>query len=256
MEEETPRDAEDEFSFARRAAEALLDIFIPRICLATGGEPDDPRYRFLSEKDRKSFVEIGENCCDACGAPFEGEKLVREKCAYCNGREFHFGRSRSVVCFTQSARKFVHAVKYDNFRAAIADMARVAAESAPFCAHICGATLVPVPLFPSRKWERGFNQSKVFAEELARRVPDVRCEDLLARTRKTLSQTKLRADERERNVRGAFAVPEKLREKISAKTRYVVIDDVFTTGSTLSDCARALKRAGARNVDAATFAHG
>lgn len=256
MEEETQKSAEDEFSFPRRTAEALLDLFLPRICLATGAEPDDPRYRFLSEKGRRSFVEIGENCCDACGAPFEGEKLAQGNCVFCNGREFHFGRSRSVVCFTRNARNFVHAVKYDNFRAAIPDMARVAAESGLFCAHIRGATLVPVPLFPSRAWERGYNQSKIFAEELARRVPDVRCENLLVRTRETFTQTRLSATEREKNVHGAFAVPAKLRKKISAQTRYVVIDDVFTTGSTLSDCARALKSAGARNVDAATFAHG
>lgn len=247
--------AEEEFSFPRRVAEALLDLLIPRTCLATGGEPDDPRYRFLSAGGRKSFVGIGENCCKTCGAPLDAPRLSLENCPFCDGREFHFGCSRSVVCFNEAARKFIHAVKYRNFRAAIPDLARVAAESPTFRRHIEGATLVPVPLFPPREWHRGYNQSKIFAEELARRIANVRGENLLVRTRATPTQTRLSAADRQKNVRGAFAVPKEKRGEISAETRYVVVDDVFTTGSTLSECARALKRAGAKNVDAATFAH-
>lgn len=249
-------DALPETPFPRRALGVLLDVIFPRECPVTGEAPDEPRFRFLSKNGFAALRFIGESCCPRCGAPrAEIAETPDDECVFCRDKNFAFGRSRSAVVFNSAARRLVHAVKYEARHAAATDLARAAAESETFASHLAGATLVPVPLFPKRRDERGCNQSLLFARELARRVAGTRVEELLARVRDTGTQTRLSAEARRGNVRGAFAVPEKLRERVSAGTRYVVVDDVFTTGSTLSECARALKKAGAKNVDAATFAH-
>lgn len=243
-------------AFPKRALEALLDIFFPRVCLVTGKFPGDSPYRFLSKEGRETLTIIGGDACPNCGAPRGNLSIVHGECVFCRDRKYHFGRSLSAVVFDAPARAMVHAVKYHGVRAAASDLAAIASESAIFSRHLENAVLVPVPLFRKQKNRRGYNQSLLFARELSRRISGTRVEELLVRTRDTGTQTKLGAEDRRRNVRHAFAVPEKLLGKISAAARYVVIDDVFTTGSTLSECARALKKAGATNIDAATFAHG
>lgn len=254
-----PRFAQDftgNASFPRRALNALLDVFFPRRCLVTEKFPDDSGFLFLSEEGRERLRFIGEDCCPVCGAPRPDVAVAHGECVFCRDREFRFGRSRSLVVYDEAARRLILAIKYGAVHAAIADLAKIAAENEIFRRHLDGAVLVPVPLFPTRKAERGFNQSEVFARELCRAGAGTRTENLLARTRDTGTQTRLGADARRGNVREAFAAAPKFRKLISPKTRYVLVDDVFTTGSTLSECARALKKAGAKFVDAATFAHG
>lgn len=243
-------------SFPRRVSDALLDLLFPRECLIYGGAPGDSPYRFLSKRGRAALKFIGDDCCPACGAPRAGIISEHGECVFCRDRKFRFGRSRSLVVFDVYASRLVHAVKYRAVHAAAEDFAKIAAESESFSAYLTGATLVPVPLFTLRENKRGYNQSRIFAEALAKYIPRSRVENLLVRTRDTGTQTHLSATSRRINVRNAFCVPEKLKPRIDPKTRYVIVDDVFTTGSTLSECARALKKAGARAVDAATFAHG
>lgn len=243
-------------TFPRRIAEALLDVFFPRQCLIFGISTEDSPYRFISKKGYSALRFIGENACPACGAPCAGIVAERGQCVFCRDRKFYFERSRSLVVLDDVSSRLIHAVKYRAFHAAEADMAKMLAETEFFKKYFSGATLVPVPLFHTRENKRGYNQSRILAEEIAHRIPGTQVELLLKRSRDTGTQTLLSANSRKVNVRGAFYVPEKIKPRISPRTRYIVFDDVFTTGSTLSECARALKKAGAKIVDAATFAHG
>jgi len=110
--------------------------------------------------------------------------------------------------------------------------------------------IVPVPLYKTRKRERGYNQSEEIAKALAKiiHIP-VKSEHLL-RIRSTLSQTKMSEKEREKNVRKAFSCPVILTGK-----NILLVDDVITTGSTIEACVKALKSAGAKVVDVFTIAH-
>lgn len=105
--------------------------------------------------------------------------------------------------------------------------------------------IVPVPLHPSRLRQRGYNQALELAKPLAKALGIPLLCDALHRTRATAAQTDLSAIERRRNVRGAFAVP----DGVVLPEHVVVLDDVFTTGATLGECARVLKRAGVARVD-------
>ena len=104
--------------------------------------------------------------------------------------------------------------------------------------------LVPVPLHTSRIEQRGYNQSELLAAELAQRIDRPFLPNAIIRTRDTEHQSRLSREERHRNVKGAFeADPRWVRGRV-----VVLVDDVSTTGSTISECALALKSAGAHKV--------
>lgn len=111
--------------------------------------------------------------------------------------------------------------------------------------------IIPVPLHPEKEKKRGFNQAGLLARELATRTQIKLVEDQLVKVRRTLAQTSLEAKGREKNLKGAFEVrnKEKIKDKI-----VLLVDDVFTTGSTLQACSLALRKAGALEVRALTVA--
>jgi competence protein ComFC len=111
--------------------------------------------------------------------------------------------------------------------------------------------IIPVPLHSSRERERGYNQSRILAEEISRLTFLPLLDKVLIRKKNTRDQTNLNAEERERNVRGAFAV----RGQIVPKgERVILVDDVMTTGATLKECSRVLKEAGVKEVAGVTLA--
>ena len=110
---------------------------------------------------------------------------------------------------------------------------------------------VPVPLHPRRLRERGFNQSALLARHVARGLGAKLDLSTLRRTRYTAAQTGLGKDERRKNVRGAFLV---IHPSAVKGRTVLLVDDVLTTGNTLNQCARALRRAGARRVLCLVFA--
>jgi ComF family protein len=105
--------------------------------------------------------------------------------------------------------------------------------------------LVPVPLGFRRRWERGYNPSQLLARELSR-LTDIPCREALKKTRSTAAQMSLERSKRLRNPRGAY----EFRKGPRAPGRAVLVDDVYTTGATLEECARVLKKAGASWVGA------
>lgn len=116
--------------------------------------------------------------------------------------------------------------------------------------------VVPVPLHPRKRRERGFNQSEVLARDLADRL-GLRCRNLLRRTRETAPQGSPTTLSRVRNVEGAFGLSRGgLRRPRLEGAALLLVDDVMTSGATLSACARVLRRAGARRVVAVAAARG
>ncbi|OGD93881.1 hypothetical protein A2697_02355 [Candidatus Curtissbacteria bacterium RIFCSPHIGHO2_01_FULL_41_44] len=126
-------------------------------------------------------------------------------------------------------------------------------------------TIVPVPLHSKRKRWRGFNQSEILAKSLAKKF-GVDLRDVLIRTRETKSQVGLKRDERKENVKGAFSLNAiQTRFGIASQTGFVrsvegknfmLVDDVYTSGATMAECCRVLKKAGARQVWGLTVALG
>lgn len=115
------------------------------------------------------------------------------------------------------------------------------------------ALILPVPLHPLKEWERGFNQAALLAESLGKALGLKVVAEAVKRTRETVSQTRLKGKDREKNVRGAFVVDETKAAAVEGRD-LILVDDVFTTGATLRECGRVLKRAGARFIYAFALA--
>jgi ComF family protein len=146
-------------------------------------------------------------------------------------------------------------LKYHRGLHVLADMAEVFRRAPHLLESVRGATLVPVPLHARKARERGYNQALLLATTLARvAAGDTAVEPLLRRVVDTQTQTAFDRRTRMANLKNAFAIAK--GATVNPALHYILVDDVFTTGSTLNSCARTLRRAGALKVDVVTFGHG
>jgi ComF family protein len=158
-------------------------------------------------------------------------------------------RGATLLRYDGPAEALVKGLKYEGYRTLLSDVRKMVEKRTDVLELIRGSILVPVPLFPSRQSERGFNQSEWLADLFAECAGASR-RNLLTRVRDTGTQTALSVEERRSNVRGAFQAREDVREGL----RYVLVDDVMTTGATLDACAATLLAAGARRPCVLTLA--
>ena len=114
--------------------------------------------------------------------------------------------------------------------------------------------IIPIPLHKKRIRMRGYNQSELLAKELSVRLGLPLASDVLKRFNETLPQFDLKKDERTKNIMGAFSVSEKFKAKLEGKN-IVLVDDIATTGATLKECEKVLKKSGAKRVIGVTLAH-
>ena len=173
-------------------------------------------------------------------------------CPACTARAPAYDKARAAFVYNEATRPLVLGLKHAGRTDALAAYGRWMARAG---AGLLGDAdgLVPVPLHGARLRRRRFNQSLLLARALSHACGVPVEPHVLARVRNTETQGGLSAKGRARNVAGAFAVREGRAGWVAGK-RLVVVDDVHTTGATLSACARALKRAGAVNVNAVTLA--
>jgi len=179
--------------------------------------------------------------CDRCGQPsFRGLA-----CRLCAAWPEGLSRVRSAVWLEGAARDAVHQLKYEGWSRAAEAMADAMRGLEPLTAQVC---LIPIPLGGRRQRQRGYNQSERIAAALGARVGLAVQAAGLRRTRETPTQTALTPEARHANVAGAFCA------EAAQGLDVVLVDDVFTTGATLAAAAAALSAAGARRVEAVTFA--
>jgi len=234
---------------ARTAADALLSVLLAPPCVACDQLLEEPTRGPVCERCWQSIRPLTPPLCDRCGDTLPTWRTVSTAlacCARCRRSAPAFDRARSVGGYDGALRAVVRALKYDGRRSLarpLADMMRQRGADVLDGA----ACVVPVPLHPSRRRHRGFNQ----ASDLARHIgfPVI---NALRRTRDTGTQTGLSSARRHRNVRDAFA-PTRAGRRLNGLT-VVLIDDVSTTGATLDACARALKGAGVKEVRGLTAA--
>jgi ComF family protein len=224
----------------------LEQLLLPAECLLC--------HALLAERDVSRIV------CPVCRHRW---RPVRPPwCERCGQPEPHFGPCRlcadwpaslivvrSAVWLSDGAREAVHALKYGGLPRIADDL--TAAMAAALLPTDAASVLVPIPLAPKRLRQRGYNQSEALARALSRlwRIPVV---DVLIRSRETATQTTLTPETRLANVAGAFRPGHRPGLNLPV-TSLVLVDDVFTTGATLAEAARALEQAGARTILGVTF---
>jgi ComF family protein len=193
--------------------------------------------------------------CTTCGHPFYGVVEGERVCPHCEGLVPMFREGRTAVLFKGPARAMVIALKYHRGLHLLDDMVEVFRRAPHVLDWVRGAVLVPVPLHARKLRERGYNQAALLATGLARAAGGSTSVQFLLRRRiDTATQTAFDRRTRLRNLKNAFALARP--GALNPTPHYILVDDVFTTGSTLNSCARALRRGGGVNVDVVTFGHG
>jgi ComF family protein len=192
--------------------------------------------------------------CDRCGVPVAGKIDHVYTCHDCEERQPSYEQARSAARFEGAVRELVHQLKYNQAFWVVPDLVDLL--EAAFRAHFAEsgvALIVPVPLHRARHRDRGYNQSALLAGALSRRLRIPARHRLLRRVKDTGTQTHLTAAARLLNVRGAFHVAS---PRMAAGRSVLLVDDVMTTGATLDECARVLRKAGAARVLALSVARG
>ena len=176
-------------------------------------------------------------------------------CPHCDALHPLYGEGRTLTLFKGPARALIHALKYHKGHHVLADIEQLVRSSEHIMGFIRDAVLVPVPLHPRKERERTYNQTTLLAGVLAKSAGGAtRVEAVLRRAVDTPSQTTFDRKARRANLKNAFALAR--GATINPSSPYILVDDVFTTGSTLNSCAGVLRRAGVLNLNVVTFGHG
>ncbi len=229
----------------------LLHFLFPSPCRSCGGMLDVGRRSLFCSTCWARMLAVAPPVCPQCGWPFPSPRALEASpahlCARCRTTRVHFAVARAATLYGGEgpAREAILAFKHTGRDTLGRHLAGLMAErSGPIAAEGPWDVLVPVPLHPRRKRERGFNQAAFLARHVGRRMGVPVAAGALRRVRETPPQAGDPADRR-RNVRGAFTVA---RPADVAGRHVLLIDDVLTTGATANECARVLRRAGARRV--------
>lgn len=240
--------------FPRLVHSSWLDPLFPRSCLGCDAAVDrDSAWDYLCGPCVERMDWIHPPFCQTCGHPFPG--IGRgQRCSHCELLEPVYASGRCCLLHRELAARLVREIKYHDARYLERDIQSIGRKIRDLPLFVEGAVAVPVPLHPVRERERGFNQSHWLAEAWAGVLPLAGVEPLLERIRWTATQTRLAREERARNMRDAFRL--RTGAEVRRDLTYIVVDDVFTTGATLNECCRTLRRAGARSLKVLTLAHG
>jgi len=237
-------------SAAGNLAAGVLDALLPPQCLGCGTLVGGGGVLCPSCWETVTFLSPPQ--CDACGLPFEYDPGVGALCGACVREKPVYERARAAMIYNEASRRLVLAFKHgDRTDAAPAFGAWLARAGRDLLAD--AGLIAPVPLHWSRLFTRRYNQSALLAKALGRVSGVSVTQDLLIRRRRTPPQGRMSPSARKRNVRGAFAIRKSKASLIEGK-RVLLIDDVLTTGATVSASARALIAAGAEAVDVLTLA--
>ncbi|MBP5250332.1 MAG: ComF family protein [Lachnospiraceae bacterium] len=219
----------------------MLDLLFP-VCCPVCLEPVLPKGRDLHTACKKKLRFISEPYCMKCGRPVPDPS--KELCGGCGGAHTWFDAGRCVFPYRSCISDALVDVKKNGTREFVDFFGRAAVKRlGDFIESVSPDILVPVPLHKKKLKARGFNQSGLIAHAISL-YSGIPAEDILKKERETADQKTLSKHERERNLSRAFAV----REGAPVPGTVLVVDDIFTTGSTVNACAHILKDAGAEKV--------
>lgn len=248
----------------REFLDGILAVLFPTNCSLCGQELLSDATLRICRACWASLQPWTGPLCTRCGLPFASAQALDSAtplCGQCRKNDPGFDKARSFGLYTGSLRRIILHLKFgrrERLGKRLGELLAITWDSDEELRGLALPVLVPVPLHPSRQRERGFNQAELLVAGMvnALRKGKGRSElrvvkGCLRRRRATPPQTGLSLAARRENPRGAFEVVEHAR--VRGRT-VVVIDDVMTTGATLSACARALKRAGAARVIGLTLA--
>lgn len=242
----------------KRWLSRTLDLLYPPLCAVCHEILADGRA--LCDGCAADLPRLAEPFCQTCGESFEGQIDTVFTCPNCNKLKFSFEFARPATLRDARTLDMIHRLKYGRELHLASDLGRLAAYSFsdPRLAPALAGKwpLIPVPLHRKRFQHRHFNQAEEISRELSA-LTGLPTFKALRRTRETEHQTALTRSQRLENLRGAFSITQTGHRKIQENPAgAVLVDDVLTTGSTVDECAKILRKAGFRRIFVVTVMRG
>ena len=228
--------------------QTVLHFLWPQVCAHCREDLPKDALSPLCLPCRPKLPPVTRPYCERCAEPLLAGKA---HCSRCSGRLFACSMIRAAFRYEEAAVSLVHSFKFRGRRDAARTAGEWMAAALPDLPELGRPdALVPMPLHPRRRRERGYNQAKLLAEGLSP-FADAPVEELALRCKETRPLWALRRDQRHDALKGAFACP---RPADVAGRRLWIVDDVCTSGASLENCAEALLAAGAASVRGFVFA--
>ncbi len=244
-------------SAVKVASSSLFSILFPSDCRICRAPLINIASLPVCDPCLAKIVPLDGPLCQICGEKLFHTIAETEDtplCAICRRVGAHFSRATAYGAYEGALRDLIHLFKYNGVRPAGKILGGLLNQTVAAMALPDSVIVIPVPLWSGKRTTRGFNQAEAIARTFIHFQTSSSIQldtSILIRTRETASQTGLTRHQRRTNVRGAFAVVKPA--KIKARS-ILIVDDVMTTGTTAGECARVLRRAGAKEVFVATIA--
>ena len=242
------RGKETVFQIAEKLVDLFWQIICPPHCVIC--EKVLKLNKFICVECRTKLPFVEDMYCLKCGKPVGDD---REYCTDCKKREHYFTRGVSVWSYSPMLKKSLYRFKYNNKRYyAKYYTDEIVKRYSRLITQWGVDIIIPVPLYKKKKRRRGYNQAEILANELSSRISIPLDCRIVTRIRDTLPQKMLNDMERQKNLKGAF----KINKSVIELKKILLIDDIFTTGSTVDEIARVLLEAGANSVYVVTLCIG
>ena len=224
----------------------LLDWIYPPTCITCRKliplNHMQPRDMMVCEMCQTLFEPITPPICNTCSIPTENSV---ERCVSCYGKGFHFTTNRATFLYDEIMRDLLLELKFEQNKQIANSLGKLWAMHMPTTFDCEENTfLAPLPMHRKKQRERGFNQAEILTRHLSNRL-SIPTEHALLRTIDTPPQSGLHPRQRVENVQGAFGIAKGINPQ---GKNYIIIDDIYTTGASLNECAKVLKEAGAVSV--------
>lgn len=241
------------FSFPSSFLRTFLHVIFPSTCANCKTRLWDDPIPFVCRACWETVIPISGPCCPHCGGPFTSPVALQyspsHECGACRNKPPAFTQTWSLFPYQSPLKEAIILFKYRGKRSLTKPFLQAIIPALPTLPTI--DVLMPVPLHPQRLREREYNQSLLLAHGLSQHLQIPLVLSCLLRIKATVPQTSLSRKERLTNLHRVFAIDDATRIK---DKRILLIDDVFTTGTTLHECAKALRKAGSGPVYGLTLA--
>jgi len=224
----------------------IIDLIFPKICLGCNCRLEK-EHLFLCLECEAALEFLAGNICEICGSVKEANR-----CKTCETNTFSFSKACSVFHFNKVVQNLIHELKYSEMTKIAKYLGEFAVEYLSEFEPFENVDIVsPVPLHKVKKRARGFNQAEFLTKKIAEKMNWQHIPNLVLRKKFTKTQTKLKRNQRQINVSGAFVLNPKFDV---AKKNILIVDDVFTTGSTVNAISKLLKNNGVSKIYVLTIA--
>ncbi len=224
----------------------VLDIFFPRRCPVCG-DIVVPKSCKACDSCKDQLQLVKEPCCKKCSKPIEQEEA--EYCFDCSNKKFHYEKGFALWIYDKRMKKSIGDFKYKGRREYVSFYAEEFIKYyGDVLKQLAPDALIPIPLHKAKLRTRGYNQAELLARAIGDQLQIPVINHVLIRNKKTLPQKELNDKERLKNLLEAFEICEDNHRKLSYMKRIILVDDIYTTGSTIEACTNVLKQAGVEEV--------